>query len=39
MSVTCGPAGSQVTAVFTLIPSDVRGSSAGPGPALASPTP
>jgi anti-sigma regulatory factor (Ser/Thr protein kinase) len=33
ISVTCGPAGSQVTAVFALIPSDVPGGFAGPGPA------
>ncbi len=33
MSVICGPAGSQVTAVFALVASDVTGGLAGPGPA------
>ena len=33
ISVVCGPAGSQVTAVFTVVTSDVPGNVARPGPA------
>jgi anti-sigma regulatory factor (Ser/Thr protein kinase) len=33
ISVVSGPAGSQVTAVFALVPSNVAGDFAGPGPA------
>ncbi len=32
LTVTCGPAGSQVTAVFALAPAGVAGDGAGPGP-------